>query len=189
MHPLNAIQSDTQRIFVGLGWDPNTPTFKDRIASLIGRKRLHHDLDLSCYFYNADKLPLGYVNANPLFQQNQNGSIYHSGDDIEGIGDGDDEQISVELANLPPNITHIVFKASIATGHNFTEINGAHMRFCDGYTERVIVDTHITRESFLDAFIFLSLHKTGDKWAYNTIAEFIKNTSEDVLQAKLTDYL
>ena len=114
-HPLlNVTQKSRRRIFVGLGWDPNaSPTLKDKVGALIGGRQEHHDLDLSCYYFNQDGACLGFVSANKDNNANDSGSIYHSGDSVEGVGDGDDEQISAELLKLPPNIHHLIFKAHI----------------------------------------------------------------------------
>ena len=54
--PLNVTQEGHHRIFVGLGWDPNENVgLKDKALGALGLKDTHHDLDLSCYIYDANK--------------------------------------------------------------------------------------------------------------------------------------
>lgn len=185
---LNVTQEGSHRIFAGLGWDPNdNPTLKDTIGALIGKRQKHHDLDLSCFYYDAEMTPLGYVTADAEHASNASGSIYHSGDDNEGIGDGDDEQISVELKNLPPNVHHILFKASIKSGHSFDEIKEARIRLCDGYTGRVFADVGMHSE--LDAYVFAHIQKQNDQWLYSHIDRFIENGSPPNIMATLQNLL
>jgi len=188
--PLNVTQSGNQRIFVGLGWDPNeTPSFHDKVSSLIGRKDLHHDLDLSCYYFNQDKDYLGHVGADSAHASNESGSIYHSGDDAEGIGDGDDEQISVELKNLPANIHHIIFTASIKSGHHFGEIEAPLIRLCDGYTDRVFQEYALKDDGGHNAFVFVRVSKTDAGWCSQEISDFCNNAKAEEFSESLSRYL
>lgn len=185
--PLIVSQTDTQRVFVGLGWDPNaSPTLKDKIGSFIGSRDAHHDLDLSCYYFNKDGACLGFVGADPEHNSNPSHSIYHSGDSVEGIGDGDDEQISVELAHLPPNIEQLIFKASIKSGHSFHEVTAPEIRFCDGYTERSFVESSLDQGvNTNDVYLFISIEKNGDSWAYREINRFHQSTGTEVWEDEL----
>ena len=190
--PLNVSQTDTQRIFVGLGWDPNeSPTLKDKVGALIGKREAHHDLDLACYYYNQDKACLGFVSADSNHGSNPSGSIYHSGDSVEGVGDGDDEQISVELKNLPPNIHHLIFKASIKSGHHFGEVAMPAIRLGDGYTEREFLSKTLEDGADRDGYVFVAISRgKGDgEWLMRDIHAFVDHTDpeswKDVLVAHL----
>ena len=190
--PLNVTLEAQHRIFVGLGWDPNeSPTLIDKVGALIGTREAHHDLDLACYFFNKDKACLGFVNADSMYATNPSGSIYHSGDSVEGVGDGDDEQISVELKNLPRNIEHLVFKASIKSGHSFNEIAMPEMRLCDGYTERVFLQAKLENGGQNDAYIFthISRGKNDGEWFYNHLDIYAKNTDAESWKEMLTRFL
>ena len=112
--PLNVTKEARHRVFVGLGWDPNEETgLIDKAKALVKGQELHHDLDLSAYVFDADARMISHICAESGRHTDQTGKIYHSGDNIEGLGDGDDEQISVELKDLDPLIAHIIFTASI----------------------------------------------------------------------------
>lgn len=190
--PLNVTTKSRHRIFVGLGWDPNEPpSMKDKVGALIGTREKHHDLDLSCYYYNQDGACLGYVNAAPQHGSNPTGSIYHSGDSVEGIGDGDDEQVSVELKKLPPNVQHLIFKASIKSGHHFGEVAMPEIRLCDGYTDRVFLESPLHDGEKHDAYIFVRISRgnTEDEWMMHEIKDFTDNMGADDWKEALASYL
>ena len=189
---LNVSDTDTRRIFVGLGWDPNdTPTLKDKVGALIGKREAHHDLDLACYYYNKDKACLGFVSADAQHGSNPSGSIYHSGDSVEGIGDGDDEQISVELAKLPPNVEYLIFKASIKSGHHFGEVAMPEIRICDGYTERVFLEKTLEDGSDHSAYVFVCVLRgeTEGTWMMREISAFQDNLDTESWKDALSAYL
>lgn len=189
--PLNFTQKSKHRIFVGLGWDPNeSPTLKDKVGALIGKREAHHDLDLACYYYNQDGACLGYVGVDDAHSANPSGSIYHSGDSVEGIGDGDDEQISVELINLPPNIHHLIFKASIKSGHSFDEVAAPEIRLCDGYTERCFAEASL-KDGTHDVYVFARVYRgeTSGEWMLHQIGEFVAGAGVESWDDTLAGYL
>lgn len=191
--PLNVTKQSRERIFVGLGWDPNESEASG-LAALLHKLKKHHDLDLSCYFYNKKKEPIGFVSADSKYHANASGTIYHSGDNEEGIGDGDDEQISVELKTLPDDIHHLIFKASIKSGHSFDEINSPEIRLCDGYTNRCFLNARLDQKHDAtgkkhDAFVFAQLKRIDSGWAYRDISIFLQNTDPVTWQGILQDYL
>ena len=189
---LNVSQQGQHRIFVGLGWDPNVPPpLKDKVGSLVGTRSIHHDLDLSCYFFNKDLACLGYVSADSNFSSNESGSIYHSGDNVAGVGDGDDEQVSVELKKLPPNIHSLVFKASIKSGHTFGEVAMPEIRICDGYTERCFAQAALHKGGKHDAFVFVRVYRgpENDGWMLSEITDFRSNLAPKDWKEVLAEYL
>ncbi len=190
--PLNVTQEGHHRIFVGLGWDPNeNPDLGDKIGALIGTRKAHHDLDLSCFFYDTEGACLGAVTAEPQSYSDESGAIYHSGDNVEGIGDGDDEQISVELKNLPENVVHLIFKASIKSGHHFSDVKDPLIRLCDGYTGHCFLDTSLHEQDANNnnAYVFVHISREEDGWNLRSIGEFLKNEPIERMKSILGDYL
>lgn len=188
--PLNVTQEAKHRIFVGLGWDPKVKTgIGDKIGALIGRKEAHHDLDLSCFYFDHNKHCLGVVSAiDKTLYSDPSGTIYHSGDNVEGVGDGDDEQISAELKILPDEIESLIFKASIKSGHTFDEVAAPEIRLCDGYTERCFINAPLD-DGEADAFIFIRVYRDGGAWAVEHIGDFAKNVDIGAWKVKLQHYL
>ena len=109
-------------IMVGLGWDVNA---FDSGADF--------DLDAAAFLLTDT----GKVSKSEDFVfygnlAHPSGSVQHLGDNLTGAGDGDDEQIKVELAKVPENITKIAFTVTIYEAEqrrqNFGQVNNAFIR-------------------------------------------------------------
>ena len=180
--PLNVTQEAQHRVFVGLGWDPNEDIgLLDKAREALGGKETHHDLDLSCYTLDQDGTLLDSITA--INAATESGKIYHSGDNVEGLGDGDDEQISVELKDLDENIHHIVFAVTIKTGHVFGDVALPEVRLGDGYTNREFLKTSLLENGEdQSAYIFVRLFKDADSWHMHNIDTFV-DPQEDLSEA------
>src|SRR5690242_20968591 len=91
-----------QAVLVGLGWDARTTTGAD------------FDLDASALMLGSSGKILSdqhFVFFNNL--TSPDGSVQHTGDNLTGEGEGDDEVINVNLANVPPDCDKVVFAVSI----------------------------------------------------------------------------
>ncbi|MCB1651581.1 MAG: TerD family protein [Alphaproteobacteria bacterium] len=173
---LNVTQKASWRIFAGLGWDPNEAAgLVDKAKALIGGKSVEHDLDLSCYIYDADKRHINTVTSSPGHMHiDQTGKIYHSGDNVAGVGDGDDEQISVELKDLDPVIHSLLFAVSIKSGHVFGEIKMPEIHLSDGYTGRRFLHAPLDKPEYASqsSFVFACLYRGEDEgWMLRFIGE------------------
>ena len=110
------------KVVIGLGWDVNTfDTGGD------------FDLDTAAFMLGAN----GRVPSSDDFiffgnLRHKSGAVHHMGDNLTGAGDGDDEQIKIDLSLLPANIERIAFTVTIydAEGRrqNFGQINNAFIR-------------------------------------------------------------
>lgn len=108
-------------ITVGLGWDP-------RVTDGAG-----FDLDASVFMLKADGKVIS--DAGFIFYNNRtsaDGSVTHMGDNLSGAGDGDDEQVKVNLATLPAEVDRLVFAVTIhdfeARRQNFGMVQRAFIR-------------------------------------------------------------
>lgn len=190
--PLNVTQESHHRVFVGLGWDPKDDGgLIEAITDKISGKALHHDLDLACYIYDANNNLINIVSAEVEHGADETGRIYHSGDNVEGIGDGDDEQISVELKDIDPDICNIVFIATIKSGHSFSEIDAPEIRLVDGYSNReFIVAPLICKESEeKSGYVFLRLYPQNEAWTIHSIGEFFNVKDAGNLSEFLKDFI
>lgn len=103
------------------------------------------------------------------------GSVVHSGDNLTGDGDGDDETITVDLAKLPAECTEVAFFAAIydaaSKGQNFGMVRNCYIRaFGSGVTEEVKYDL---AEDFSDATLvqFGSIYKAASgEWKFKAVA-------------------
>ena len=110
---------------------------------------------------------------------------------MEGIGEGDDEEISVELKNLSPHIHHFIFTAHISTGHNFNEVNSPEMRIADGYTNHNFLQTPIAPENEDDnLFVFIHLSRgEKDNWNLRFLDSYTKIKDILEIEEHLQSYL
>ncbi len=151
--PLNVTQQARHRLIVGLQWDvrfktprqhpltPENETEKDR-ENRAYRHTLPEtkdeiarvfDLDLTCLVFNGDGILIDAVSPHPDEQIDASGHIYHSGDDRDGIGDHDDEAVSIELKDLPQDICHLFFLITVQSGETFADIPWVLLRVADGF--------------------------------------------------------
>ena len=112
------------KVAVGLGWDARSPSGAD------------FDLDASALVTGPERKVLSdlhFVFYNNL--RSPDGSIEHTGDNLTGEGDGDDEVINVDLPAVPPNVTNIFFPVSIhdadARLQSFGQVTNAYIRVVD----------------------------------------------------------
>jgi len=191
---LNVTQEAHHRIFVGLGWDPKDEENSGIIGAItdkISGKALHHDLDLSCYLYDANDGLISVVNAETEKGTDRSGKVYHSGDNVEGIGDGDDEQISVELKDIDPSIIHMIFTATIKSGHNFSDIDTPEIRLVDAYSDHTFAQKKIDQIEGQDksGYVFLAVYYTPEGWHMHYIDEYFTFKKKGDLDLYLKKYL
>lgn len=150
-------------IYVGLGWDVNDKVGED------------FDLDASVFMIGADGRtvdPSYFIFFNNL--QSPCGSVKHMGDNRTGSGDGDDEQIQIQLSKVPKNVQKIVFTVSIyeATrrGQNFGQVNNAFIRIVDENTGREIIRYDLTEEfSFEQSMVVGEIYRYNNEWKFSAI--------------------
>lgn len=195
--PLNVTKQAQHRVLVGLGWDPNENTsLLDKAKALASGVRLEHDLDLACYIYDPNGNYISRVCAVSGCHTDQTGKIYHSGDNVEGIGDGDDEQISIELKDLDHAVHSLIFVATIKSGHSFNEVADAEIRIADGYSNHNFLLHELGRSDDgqgKSAFVFVKLTRdagASDNWIMHYVGEYLPVISnEDARAQDLKQYL
>src|SRR5579875_3526476 len=112
------------RVRMGLGWDTKVVTKKTLFG---GTKQVQRaiDLDASALVVGGGRV-LDTVYFGKL--RSSDGAIQHTGDNLTGEGEGDDESINVELGAVHSSVEHIVFVVNSYSGENFTEIDNAFVR-------------------------------------------------------------
>src|SRR5699024_4726565 len=107
------------QVVMGLGWD--AVERKGFFGFSGGSQQI--DLDASCILFGE----AGDVLDTVWFRQlkSKDGSIIHTGDNLTGEGEGDDEQIIVDLTRVPANIKNLVFVVNSFTGQNFSQVKNA----------------------------------------------------------------
>ncbi|MFT4083253.1 MAG: TerD family protein [Nocardioides sp.] len=104
------------RVTLGLGWDP-------------ARRGRSIDLDASVIAFDSAGNPAEMIYFG--HKTGLSGAIQHSGDNLTGAGEGDDEQIRVTLSAIPAQVTALVFTINSYRGHKFTDVSRAFCRLLD----------------------------------------------------------
>jgi stress response protein SCP2 len=190
--PLEHTVSGRERILVALSWDERAHA---TIIDKLKRQNQQHDLDLSCFVYNKNGEYIDFV--GPMAQDNidQDGCIYHSGDDAGGAGNLDDEHISVELAGLPFETVSLIFVAEIRSDHTFEQITNPSIRVADGFTNKNLHAMKLATDKEAEgktACIFARVHRdkgspTG--WSLQIIDQYPKLDDVSDWGTYLTRYL
>lgn len=155
------------KVFMGLGWDAvKKGGFLGRLA---GGGDI--DLDASCVLFSADKQPLDVVYFGQL--KSKDGSIIHSGDNLTGDGEGDDEVINVTLANVPAEVNYLVFTVSSYRGQTFNEVANAYCRLVDDSGKEVARYT-ISGGGDYTAMIMAKLYRHNGEWKMQAVGESMR---------------
>lgn len=162
---------------MGLGWDAV------KKKGFFGNSKSQSvDLDASAVLYDAG----GNVADQVWFRQlrSTDGSVQHSGDNLTGDGEGDDESITVFLAKLPPAITRIVFLVNSFTGQNFSQIENAFCRLVDETNGQEIARYELTGSGTHTAQVMAKLTRDGAGWSMTAIGAIASGrTFRDLLPA------
>lgn len=146
-----------RRVAMRLGWDP--AAYGQNI-----------DLDASAIAINARgrKADSVWFMSKSAFR----GAIEHSGDNLTGDGEGDDESIFVDLLALPPDITAVVFVVNSFQGHRFTEVRRAYCRLVELDSGAELVRFDITDSEPRTGVVMCVLTRSGPAWEMTAIGEF-----------------
>lgn len=152
------------KVVVGLGWDVNQfDTGGD------------FDLDAAAFLLSADGKT--GKQENFVFYGNlkdPSESVFHVGDNLTGAGDGDDEQIKVNLATVPEDVSKIAFTVTIYEAEsrcqNFGQVNNAFIRVFNEETGEELVRYDLGEDFSIETAVVLGeLYKNSGEWKFNAI--------------------
>jgi len=152
-------------VTVGLGWDP-----REGFGAVF-------DLDASAIILGANKRALS--DADFVFYSNlvsPTGAVVHTGDNIDGEGEGDDEQLIIDLSALPPAAASIVFIVSIdealSRGQSFGNVDNAFIRVVNNHDGAELARFDLTDGADSDiALAFGELYLDGAEWKFRAIGD------------------
>jgi tellurium resistance protein TerZ len=152
---------------MGLGWDSAAPVKRGLFGGL--KKPAEIDLDASAIFFDAAGQALDTVFFNQL--ASKDGSTQHTGDNLTGAGDGDDETIRVNLAGVSPAVAQIVFVISSYSGQTFSEVENAFCRLVDDSTpgSPEVARYQLTDAGTHTAMIMAKVYRDGAGWSFQAI--------------------
>jgi tellurium resistance protein TerZ len=149
------------RVRMGLGWDAV------RKRGLFGSRSQSIDLDASCLLFDAGGTLVDQVWFRQL--RTADGAVQHTGDNLTGAGEGDDESIIVELGQLPASVQTLVFVVNSFTGQNFSQIENAFCRLVDETTGAEVARYELTGSGTHNAQIMSKVARDGAGWSMTAI--------------------
>ena len=157
------------KVVMGLGWDAKK-SGGGLIKGLFGGGSSSAvDLDASCVLFNDQNKVVDIVYFGQL--KSRDGSIVHTGDNRTGDGDGDDEQIIVDLAKTPETVKALVFTVSSYTGETFNTVENAYCRIVDNSNNQEIARYTLSAQGSHTAQIMAKLYRHNGEWKMHAIGE------------------
>jgi len=153
-----------KNLMVGLGWDTNQ---YDAGADF--------DLDAAAFLLGengkcpSEKEFVFYGNI-----KHNSDSVQHMGDNLTGEGDGDDEQIQVDLSKVPANISKIAFTVTIYDSEtrrqNFGQVSNAFIRIVDEATNQELIRYDLGEDFSIETAVVVGeLYRYNGEWKFNAI--------------------
>ncbi|WP_329572574.1 TerD family protein [Kitasatospora sp. NBC_01266] len=144
---------------MALGWEP-------------AKRGRNVDLDASCIAFDAQRERLEtvwFMKLNVF-----NGAIQHTGDNLTGGGDGDDEAIDVHLEGLPPEVCGLAFVVNSFSGQRFTEVKDAYCRLLDLATGDELVRFDLTNAEPHTGVVMCKLvRQYSGEWVMTALGEYV----------------
>lgn len=157
------------KVIMGLGWD-SKKSGGGMLKGLFGGGSSDSiDLDASCVLFNDQNKVMDTIYFGQL--KSRDGSIVHTGDNRTGDGDGDDEQILVDLDKIPANVKALVFTVSSYTGHSFDEVENAYCRIIDNSNKSEVARYTLSAQGSHTAQIMAKLYRHNGEWKMHAIGE------------------
>ncbi|MFD2641340.1 TerD family protein [Pseudomonas japonica] len=172
-----AAGSGLAAISLGLGWDPAQPT--GFFSKMLGGGNKQIDLDASCILLDSNLKPIDLVWFRQL--SSRDGAIRHSGDNLTGEGDGDDEVIHVDLRRLPASTQHLVFTVNSFRGQTFAQVENAYCRILDKNGNQELARFDLAEKGRHTGVVMASLSRTGADWTFKAIGHATKGRTADDL--------
>ena len=152
-------------VTVGLGWDVRTTTGTE------------FDLDASALLVKADGKVLS--DQHFIFYGNlksPEAAVEHTGDNLTGEGEGDDEQIKVTLGSVPQDVDKIVFPVSIyeaeGRGQSFGQVRNAFIRVVNQANDEELARYDLSEDASTEtAMVFGELYRNGDEWKFRAVGQ------------------
>jgi len=150
---------------VGLGWDVRTTTGAD------------FDLDASALVVNAAGKILSdqhFVFFNNL--TSPDGAVEHTGDNLTGEGDGDDEAVKINLTAMPAEADKVVFAVSIyeaeARAQSFGQVRNAFIRVVNQADGAELARYDLSEDASTEtAMIFGEVYRHGSEWKFRAVGQ------------------
>ncbi len=163
---LEKVAPGLSEVFIGLGWDvKSTDSGYD------------FDLDSSVFLLSANEKLISdshFIFYNNLTSPDPDKSVQHLGDNLTGVGEGDDEVIKINLKKVPADIQKIVVTVTIHEAQqrkqNFGQVHNAFMRVVNAETKQEAIRYDLVEDYSIEtALIMTELYRKDGEWRLNAV--------------------
>ena len=167
---------NAQKFIIGLGWDTNSYS-----------TGVDFDLDASVFILGENKKILSdkhFVFYNNL--NSPNDAVVHSGDNLTGDGDGDDEQVIVDLSKIDANATEICVVITIHDAENrkqnFGQVRNSFIRIVDANSNQELLKYELEEDFSVETAVeFGRIYKRNGEWKFEAVGAGMKGGLHDYL--------
>ena len=164
------------RFTVGLGWDTNH-----------SNSGADFDLDASVFILGENKkLPADdfFIFYNNL--KSKDGAVEHTGDNLTGDGDGDDEQVKIDLSKIDTKVSEISVVVTIYDAENrrqnFGQVRNSFVRIFNTETNEEMLKYELDEDFSIETAIeFGRIYKRNDEWKFEAVGVGMKGGLQDYL--------
>lgn len=168
------VNVELQKFTIGLGWDTN--------SSSTG---VDFDLDASAFILGENKKLLS--DENFVFYNNlksPDGAVEHTGDNLTGEGEGDDESIRINLSKISPNAYEVCFVVTIHKAderkQNFGQVHNSFIRIYNTDTNEEIMKYELEEDFSIETAVeFGRLYRRNGQWKFEAIGVGMKGGLQD----------
>ncbi|WP_183565594.1 TerD family protein [Mucilaginibacter sp. SP1R1] len=161
---------------IGLGWDTNSSSTGSAF-----------DLDASVFILGDNKKIIAdeyFVFYNNL--KSPDGAVEHTGDNLTGDGDGDDEQVKVDLSRIDSKVSEICIVVTIheaeARKQNFGQVRNSFIRIFDTATGADILKYELEEDFSIETAVeFGRIYKKDNNWKFEAVGVGMKGGLQDYL--------
>ena len=163
---LEKVAPGLTEVFVGLGWDVKAmDTGYD------------FDLDASAFLLGRNEKIISdnhFIFYNNLTSPDSAKSVEHTGDNLTGAGDGDDEVIKINLPKVPAEVQKIVITVTIhdaaKRGQNFGQVENAFVRVVNAQTSQEVIRYDLVEDYSIEtALIMAEIYRKDGEWRLNAV--------------------
>ena len=163
---LEKVAPGLTEVFIGLGWDVKAmDTGYD------------FDLDASAFLLGSNEKIISdnhFIFYNNLTSPDSAKSVEHTGDNLTGAGDGDDEVIKINLPKVPAEVQKIVITVTIhdaaKRGQNFGQVENAFVRVVNAQTNQEVIRYDLVEEYSIEtALIMAEIYRKDGEWRLNAV--------------------
>ncbi|MHA4895095.1 TerD family protein [Pedobacter sp. PWIIR3] len=167
---------DAPKFTIGLGWDTNSSSTGSAF-----------DLDASVFMLDQNKKLVS--DEHLVFYNNlksPDAAVEHTGDNLTGDGDGDDEQIKVDLTKADARVSEICVVVTIheaeSRRQNFGQVRNSFVRIFDAVTNEVLLKYELEEDFSIETAVeFGRIYKREGKWKFEAVGVGMKGGLQDYL--------